>query len=132
MLFRSADVNLFKRLPWLQRIQPAAGGRWSGLVLGLSLGLVWIPCVGPMLSGVLALVAARGTLLGGVSLLLVVLTTLLSFISILSSWTAIKERVKRLLNAKDITPENTVNADTLDDVLGIVDMGTPVEVKKDE
>ena len=30
----------------------------------------------------------------GVSLLLVVLTTLLSFISILSSWTAIKERVK--------------------------------------
>ena len=66
-----ADVNLFKRLTWLQRIQPAAGGRWSGLVLGLSLGLVWIPCVGPMLSGVLAMVAAGGTLLSGVSLLLV-------------------------------------------------------------
>lgn len=45
---------------------------------------------------------------------------------------AIKERVKRLLNAKDITPENTVSADTLDDVLGVVDMGTPVEVKKDD
>lgn len=45
--------------------------------------------------------------------------------------TAIKERVKRLLNAKDITPENTVNANNLDDVLGIVDMGTPVEVSKD-
>ena len=44
---------------------------------------------------------------------------------------AIKARIKRLLNAKDITPENTVNADTLDDVLGVVDMGTPVEVKKD-
>jgi hypothetical protein len=42
--------------------------------------------------------------------------------------TAIKERVKRLLNARDITPENTVSADTLDDVLGVVDMGTPVEV----
>jgi hypothetical protein len=41
---------------------------------------------------------------------------------------AIKERVKRLLNAKDITPENAVNADNLDDVLGVVDMGTPVEV----
>ena len=41
---------------------------------------------------------------------------------------AIKERVKRLLNARDITPENTVNADNLDDVLGVVDMGTPVEV----
>jgi len=41
---------------------------------------------------------------------------------------AIKERVKRLLNARDITPENAVTADTLDDVLGVVDMGTPVEV----
>jgi hypothetical protein len=42
--------------------------------------------------------------------------------------TAIKERVKRLLNAKDITPENAVTTDTLDDILGVVDMGTPVEV----
>jgi cytochrome c-type biogenesis protein len=66
-----ADVNLFKRLGWLQRIQVQGGGRWSGLLLGLSLGLVWIPCVGPMLSSVLAMVAAQGTLLAGVSLLLV-------------------------------------------------------------
>jgi cytochrome c biogenesis protein CcdA len=65
------DVNLFKGLGWLQRLGPAAGGRWSGLLLGLSLGLVWIPCVGPMLSSVLAMVAARGTLPGGVALLLV-------------------------------------------------------------
>lgn len=65
-----ADVNLFKRLTWLQRIQAPGRGRWSGLLLGASLGLVWIPCVGPMLSGVLATVAARGTLLAGVLLLL--------------------------------------------------------------
>jgi hypothetical protein len=45
---------------------------------------------------------------------------------------AIKERVKRLLNAKDITPENAVNTNNLDEVLGIVDMGAPVEVNKDE
>jgi cytochrome c-type biogenesis protein len=66
-----ADVNLFKRLSWFQRIQVRGGGRWSGLLMGLSLGLVWIPCVGPMLSSVLAMVAAQGTLLAGVSLLLV-------------------------------------------------------------
>ena len=66
-----ADVNLFKRLTWLQRIRPGTAGRWSGLLLGLSLGLVWIPCIGPMLSSVLAMVAAKGTLLAGVSLLLV-------------------------------------------------------------
>ena len=65
-----ADVNPFKGLGALQRIGPAGGGRWSGLVLGLSLGLVWIPCVGPMLSGVLATVATRGSLLAGVVLLL--------------------------------------------------------------
>jgi cytochrome c-type biogenesis protein len=65
-----ADVNLFKRFTWLQRVQAPSRGRWSGLLLGLSLGLVWIPCVGPMLSGVLAMVATRGTLLAGVLLLL--------------------------------------------------------------
>jgi cytochrome c-type biogenesis protein len=66
-----AGVNLFKRATWLQYIGAGGGGRWSGLLLGLSLGLVWIPCVGPMLSSVLATVAARGTLAAGVGLLLV-------------------------------------------------------------
>jgi len=66
-----ADVNLFKRLTFLQRIGSGGDGRWSGLFLGASLGLVWIPCVGPMLSGVLAMVATEGTLAAGVLLLLV-------------------------------------------------------------
>jgi cytochrome c-type biogenesis protein len=66
-----ADVNVFKRLTWLQRIHVSGTGRWSGLLLGASLGLVWIPCVGPMLSSVLAMVATDGTLLAGVLLLLV-------------------------------------------------------------
>jgi cytochrome c-type biogenesis protein len=65
-----ADVNLFKRLGALSRLGAGAGGPTSGLVLGLSLGLVWIPCVGPMLSGVLATVATRGSLATGVVLLL--------------------------------------------------------------
>lgn len=64
-----ADVNLFKGISWLQRIRTREGGRWSGLLLGLSLGLVWIPCVGPLLSSVLAVVASRGTLSSGVLLL---------------------------------------------------------------
>src|SRR5512133_2011685 len=64
-----ADVNLFKRLGFLQRIQAGGDGRRSGLLLGLSLGLVWIPCVGPMLSGVLATVATQGSLATGVVLL---------------------------------------------------------------
>jgi cytochrome c-type biogenesis protein len=63
------DVNVFKRLTPLQRIGSPGGGRRSGLLLGMSLGLVWIPCVGPMLSCVLATVAAKGTLASGVALL---------------------------------------------------------------
>jgi cytochrome c-type biogenesis protein len=65
-----ADVNLFKRATWLQRIRVTGSGPWSGVALGASLGLVWIPCVGPMLSGVLATVAADGRLAAGVALLL--------------------------------------------------------------
>ncbi len=65
------DVNLFERLTLLQRLGGGGtGGRWSGLVLGASLGLVWIPCVGPMLSAVLATVATQGSLAAGVILLL--------------------------------------------------------------
>ncbi|MDO3378261.1 cytochrome c biogenesis CcdA family protein [Geoalkalibacter halelectricus] len=61
--------NLFKNLHFFQRIGAGGKGRWSGLVLGLTLGLVWIPCVGPMLSGVLTLVATQGSLVSGVVLL---------------------------------------------------------------
>ncbi len=65
------DVNPFKRLTVFQRVGGGAGGgRWSGLFLGASLGVVWIPCVGPMLSSVLATVAAQGSLAAGVVLLL--------------------------------------------------------------
>ncbi|MFO7576828.1 MAG: cytochrome c biogenesis CcdA family protein [Pelovirga sp.] len=63
------DVNLFKGLTLFSRIPFSPGGAWSGLVLGLTLGLVWIPCVGPLLSGVLALVATDGRLATGLLLL---------------------------------------------------------------
>jgi cytochrome c-type biogenesis protein len=66
-----ANVNLFKNITWVHRIQAGGRGRWSGLLLGLSLGIVWIPCVGPMLSSVLALVASKGSMSTGVALLLV-------------------------------------------------------------
>lgn len=66
MLF---DINLFKRITLFSRIRGQSQGRWSGLVMGLTLGLVWIPCVGPMLAGVLALVASDGRLSYGLFLL---------------------------------------------------------------
>jgi cytochrome c-type biogenesis protein len=65
------DINLFKHLTFLSRIGNHSEGRFGGLILGLTLGLIWIPCVGPMLSSVLTLVASRGTLGYGAGLLLV-------------------------------------------------------------
>ena len=63
------DINLFKRLTMFSNIQSSSQGRWSGLIMGLTLGLVWIPCVGPMLAGVLTLVATDGRLSTGMILL---------------------------------------------------------------
>ena len=43
----------------------------SGFFLGMSLGVLWIPCVGPILGAVLALVASVGNLTYGASMLFV-------------------------------------------------------------
>lgn len=67
MLF---GVNVFKKFTFFYKAQQVESkGKWSGLILGMTLGLVWIPCVGPMLSGVLALVATQGELVSGLILL---------------------------------------------------------------
>ena len=67
MLF---GINVFKKFTFFYKAQQfQSKGKWSGLVLGMTLGIIWIPCVGPMLSGVLALVATQGKLTSGLILL---------------------------------------------------------------
>ena len=63
------DVSVFKRLTRLSNIQVKGEGRLSGLVLGMALGVVWVPCIGPFLSAILAMVGTSGKLLPGVVLL---------------------------------------------------------------
>lgn len=63
-------INVFKKFTFFYKVQQVEGkGKWSGLILGITLGIIWIPCVGPMLSGVLALVATQGKLATGLILL---------------------------------------------------------------
>lgn len=62
--------NPFNYLTFLQSIQVNSRGVFSGLILGLSLGIIWIPCIGPILSGVLAMVAVQNQIVSGVVLLL--------------------------------------------------------------
>ena len=65
------DVNPFERLGGIARLAEHAGGRTNGFVLGTLLGIVWIPCVGPMLSGVLALFATEQRVMTGIVYLLI-------------------------------------------------------------
>ena len=63
------DASIFKRLTRLSNIRVAGEGRWSGLFLGMALGVVWVPCIGPFLSSILPMVGTSGKLAGGVFLL---------------------------------------------------------------
>ena len=63
------DVSIFKRFTSFSSIQVKGQGRLGGLILGLSLGLIWVPCVGPFLSSTLAMVGTSGQLATGITLL---------------------------------------------------------------
>jgi cytochrome c-type biogenesis protein len=63
------DVGIFKRLYRLSNIRVKGEGRFSGLFLGMALGLVWVPCIGPFLSSILTMVGTSGQLTQGVTLL---------------------------------------------------------------
>ncbi|MFP4679905.1 MAG: cytochrome c biogenesis CcdA family protein [Chitinispirillaceae bacterium] len=65
------NVNPFKYMGFMSRFAQKSRGRAGGLFLGFILGVVWIPCIGPMLSGVLSMVAAEGKIVTGTFLLLV-------------------------------------------------------------
>ena len=63
------DLSIFKRFYQLSSIRVRGEGRIGGLVLGMSLGLIWVPCVGPFLSTTLTMVATSGQLANGIMLL---------------------------------------------------------------
>ena len=70
MLF---DLPVFDRLGALA---PRAGqtqqnGLFGGLLLGLSLGIIWMPCLGPILGSILAMAALEGGALEGGTLLFI-------------------------------------------------------------
>jgi cytochrome c biogenesis protein CcdA/thiol-disulfide isomerase/thioredoxin len=52
--------SLFSRLANLMPNTVSKSGFWGGIIIGLSLGLLWTPCVGPILASVISL-AITGT-----------------------------------------------------------------------
>ncbi len=68
-------LRIWQMIPLSRVSHPGAVGidetsLFGGVVLGASLGIVWMPCVGPMLASILMLVAQDGRVLYGASLLL--------------------------------------------------------------
>ena len=63
------DVSVFKRFYQLSNIRVKGRGRFSGLLLGMALGLVWVPCIGPFLSSILTLVGTEGRIPQGILML---------------------------------------------------------------
>lgn len=63
------DISIFKRFYRLSNIQVKSEGRFSGLILGMALGVIWVPCIGPMLSSILAMVGTSGHAAKGITLL---------------------------------------------------------------
>ncbi len=65
-------LKVWQRLPVSRIARPDVEneGFLGGILLGVSLGIVWMPCIGPMLATILMMVAQQGTVLYGASLLL--------------------------------------------------------------
>jgi cytochrome c-type biogenesis protein len=68
-------LRVWQFLPLSRISHPGAMGidetsLFGGVVLGASLGIVWIPCIGPILASILMLVAQDGGVLYGASLLI--------------------------------------------------------------
>ena len=72
MLF---DLPVFDRLsalaPQLKPQSTQGAGLFGGLLLGLSLGIVWIPCIGPLIGSVLMTVIPAGDVLYGGTVLFI-------------------------------------------------------------
>jgi cytochrome c-type biogenesis protein len=69
-LLMAANINPFKNIQIFNRIQVKnSGGIVSGYLVGATLGLVWIPCVGPVLSGILTMVASQASVMAGAVML---------------------------------------------------------------
>jgi len=69
MLFEISLFNSFAKFPLLAGMKDESP--ISGLLLGLSLGVLWIPCVGPILASILTMVALEGSTSNGALTLMI-------------------------------------------------------------
>jgi cytochrome c biogenesis protein CcdA/thiol-disulfide isomerase/thioredoxin len=64
--FLAITTRLVARSSAPVKMGKAPGGYWSGLILGLGLGLVWTPCVGPIMASVITLALSQSVDAGSI------------------------------------------------------------------
>lgn len=73
MIFEVIELNIRRIMPntgLSTKFNMAnVGTTAGGFIFGISLGIIWIPCVGPILGAILAIVAVKGDMLYGAILL---------------------------------------------------------------
>jgi cytochrome c-type biogenesis protein len=65
------NLSIFNRIPGILNVNPNNEGVAGGFVLGMSLGILWIPCIGPILTVILMDVLLKGGIIYGGFLLFV-------------------------------------------------------------
>lgn len=70
-IVENAVLRAWQHVPLSRVSLPLAeeGGLLGGFLLGASLGIVWLPCLGPILGAILLTVAQQGTMIYGAILL---------------------------------------------------------------
>lgn len=64
--FSAVATALISRRQTVGGLKPVQRGFWSGLTLGVGLGVVWTPCVGPIMASVISLALSRSVDAGSV------------------------------------------------------------------
>lgn len=65
------ELGMPRFLSSLSNLHMEGKGLLGGLLLGLSLGIIWMPCVGPILGAILTLVAVEGDIIYGALMLFI-------------------------------------------------------------
>ena len=96
-MFESATSRLAGLAPAAHGRAPRRAGFWAGLPVGVSLGLVWTPCVGPIMASVISLALTQRVDGGAVAITLAyTLGTSLPMLAVMLGGRALLERVPAL------------------------------------
>ncbi len=102
--FQVLMEKIFSRLAnFTPTNQNPNAGFWSGILIGLSLGLIWTPCVGPIIASVITLAATSEVNLGAVIITLAYsVGTAIPMFIIMISGRALFNKVPWLLTKSEI------------------------------